>query len=144
MGIGRKKAALGLRLQARAAARGFTLIELAIVCVVVAILAATAVTSYEWATVSARRSAAQGCLIEHAQFMERYYTTEMTFEGAPEPACSTDVTPHYVVRFVGVPTATTYSIEAVPEGRQKDVEKKCGTMTIDQIGRKSPTNTDCW
>ena len=49
------KASAGLRLASRANAAGFTLIELAIVGVCVTILAVTAVTSYEFATVKARR-----------------------------------------------------------------------------------------
>ena len=137
------KAALGRRLT-RAAARGFTLIELAIVAMCIAILAVIAVTSYEWATVSARRSAAQGCLIEMAQFMERYYTTEMTYVGADPPACSSDVTQHYDVDpLADSVTPTTYTIQAIPQHRQADAEKKCGTMSIDQVGRKLPAG-ECW
>jgi type IV pilus assembly protein PilE len=135
----------GNRLAARARASGFTLIELAITCLVIAILAAMAVASYEYATVKARRGAAQACLTEAAQYMERYYTTEMKYEGASFPACSSNVTPHYKVRFQNdvAPTAGAYTIEAIPQGRQSQLEKDCGTMTIDQVGRRTPTS-NCW
>jgi type IV pilus assembly protein PilE len=133
----------GHRLAARARVAGFTLIELAITCLVVAILAAMAVASYEYATVKARRGSAQACLTESAQFMERYYTTNMSYAGATLPACSTDVTAHYDIGFSAGPTAGTFTVQAAPKGRQAVAETVCGTMTIDQVGRKTPT-ANCW
>ena len=139
--IRNSRAAAGSRLAARA--RGFTLIELVIVGVCVTLLAATAIASYEYATVKARRGNAQGCLIEAAQFMERYYTTNMTYAGAALPACSSDVTSHYDIGFSAAPTAAGFTIQAAPKGRQAVAETDCGTMTMDQVGRKTPA-AGCW
>lgn len=133
----------GQRLGARARATGFTLIELAITGVCICILAATAIASYDYATIKARRGSAQGCLTEAAQFMERYYTTNLSYAGAVLPACSSDVTDHYTLGFSVAPTAAGYTISAAPKGRQAVAEKDCGTMTIDQVGRKTPT-ANCW
>ncbi len=63
---------------------GFTLIEVMIVVVIVAILAAVAMTSYQGSILRTRRSAAQACLQQQAQFIERYYTTHMTYLGVGE------------------------------------------------------------
>ena len=128
----------------RAPVRGFTLIELLIAMAVVAILAAIAIPSYGFVMVKARRSAAQGCLVEQAQRMERYYTTNMSYLNAPAPTCEPDLAAHYAISFSAAPTAGSYTLQIVPQGAQATSETKCGTMTIDQTGRKSGATTECW
>jgi type IV pilus assembly protein PilE len=91
-----------------------------------------------------RRSAAQGCAAEMAQFMERYYTTNMTYVGAAPPACSADVTDFYNVGFVAAPTAAAYTIQAVPVAGGPQAGDQCGTMTINQVGAKAAAQPDCW
>jgi type IV pilus assembly protein PilE len=137
------RAAAGARLATRKGQSGFTLIELAIVCVVVSILAATAIAGFQYATIKARRGNAQGCLTEGAQYMERWYTTEQTYVGAQLPACSSDVTDFYTIDFSAGPTATAFTLQAVPKDLQAEKEKDCGTMTIDHAGRKTPA-AGCW
>lgn len=125
--------------------RGFTLLELMIVVLVVAILGTIAVSSYEYAMRKSRRSTAQGCLMEAAQYMERYYATSLTYVGAKSPAliCSAEVQRFYTVRFFNnvVPTQSAFTLEAIPQGKQ--AKEKCGTMTVNQTGTKTPT-ADCW
>lgn len=131
------------------AVRGFTLIELMITIAVVGILMTIAVTSYDFAVVKARRGAAQGCLTETAQYMERFYTTRLSYvdaAGNPPalPGCSSDVVGHYDVDFTGAPTASTFVLNATPQGAQAAAEKKCGTMTINQAGARTGATDDCW
>lgn len=126
--------------------QGFTLIELLIVVAIVAILTVTAIASYEFAMVKARTSAAKGCLTERAQYMERFYTTAMTYKGAALPTCSDDVSPFYTIGYADgeEPSDSTYALEIVPQGSQARAETKCGTMTIDQTGKKTGATDDCW
>ncbi|HJR72149.1 MAG TPA: type IV pilin protein [Luteimonas sp.] len=132
--------------------QGFTLIELMVVVLVVAILAGIAFTSYDFAMVKTRRGAAEGCLMEQAQFMERYYTvgtgsTLFTYTGAVPPACSADVTPHYTVAAPTIPAdGKSFTLSAVPKGRQAAKDTKCGTLTLNHQGVKGAAGDVgyCW
>jgi len=144
------------RFQRPAASRmaaGFTLIELMITVAIVGILVVAAVEGYDFATIKARRGAAKGCLQEMAQYMERFYTTNLAYDkdttgaNVTPPTCSQDVTPFYTVGpAAGEPTASTYKFQAVPTGRQHD--STCGTLAIDYKGVKAASGTGgvagCW
>ena len=75
--------------------------------------------------------------------MERYYTTHMTYEGASAPTCDGDLGGHYAIAFVGTPDAAGYTLQIVPQGRQATADTKCGTMAIDNTGRKVGATPDC-
>jgi type IV pilus assembly protein PilE len=134
---------------------GFTLIELMVVVAIVAILAVIAVASYDFAVVKTRRATAEGCLQERAQFMERFYTTNLRYDQdlggtavtMPAQACVTELNGFYTFQFIaGEPTQTTFAIQAVPTAAQND--GKCATLSLDQIGTKGVTGSgtvdDCW
>jgi len=130
-------------------AAGFTLLELMIVVGIVAILAALAISGYGFAMVKSRRAAAEGCLQEAAQSLERYYTTNLTYVGAAAPTCSqSNITPTFyaIGPAAGEPTATTFKVQAVPTSKQND--SRCGTLTIDHKGIKTASGTGgvsaCW
>ena len=137
-----KRAAVSMRPQ------GFSLLELMIVVAIVAILAAIAFASYQEQVVKSRRAAGATCLQERAQFMERFYTTNLTYVGAPAPACDAEVSPHYTVSFVDAPTARAFVLQAVPQGGQATRDTSCRTLTINQQGVRtesgSGTEADCW
>jgi len=133
------------------AQRGFTLIELMVVVAIVAILAGLAISGYDYAIRKARRGAAQGCLGERAQFMERFYTTNLRYDqnlagvAVVLPACTTDVGDFYaggpVGGFAAAPTATAFTLQMIPQGAQ--TKEACGTMSINQVGTKTPA-ANCW
>lgn len=125
--------------------KGFTLIELMIVVAIVAILAAIAVPSYQFAMVKSRRSVAQGCLTEAAQFMERYYTTNLTYANATLANCSESSNATYYTLVLSNNTSTAYTVTTTPQGTQASRDKDCGTMTMDAAGQKTASKPGkCW
>lgn len=135
---------------ARASARGFTLIELLIAVAIIAILAGVAYPAYQQQIMQSRRAKAQVCLSELAQFMERFYTTNMRYDqttgGAavilPVTSCAADVAAQYNFGFSAPPTATTYALSATAIGRQVN-DTGCTVLTLNNIGQKTPA-AGCW
>ncbi|MCW2004994.1 type IV pilus assembly protein PilE [Xanthomonas arboricola] len=125
---------------------GFSLLELMMVVVVIGVLASIAYANYSQYIVKSRRSAAAACLMERAQLMERYYTRQLTYVGAPAPGACEGLANFYTVSFNGAPAAKTFVLQAVPTSRQSDA--KCGTLSVDQKGARGVSGTDpatsCW
>lgn len=123
---------------------GFSLIELMVVVAVIGILASIALPSYNAYLIKSRRAAGAACLTAAAQQMERFYTTELTYSGAPAAfPCDAETAPYYTVTGVVGGTGRTYTLSASPQGKQ-DADTECGTLTIDQAGAKTPATASCW
>jgi type IV pilus assembly protein PilE len=121
---------------------GFTLIEVVIVTVIVAILAAIAVPSYFAFIARGHRSEARMTLTHAAQWMERYRTERGSYQNPqnlPNPPVlplalqnsPASGTPIYNITVV-TPTPATYLLSAAPVGPM--VNDACGTLTLDNTG----------
>ncbi len=124
-------------------AHGFTLVELTVVVAIVAILAAIAYPGYQGHVIRTRRAAAAVCMLEVAQFMERYYTTHLRYvDGAgaaptiPALQCRTDLDGHYAIGLADGVVAEAYTVQAVPQGVQAARDTKCATLALNQQGTR--------
>jgi type IV pilus assembly protein PilE len=129
---------------------GVTLIELMIAVAIVAILTAIAYPSYQRYVARTHRDAAAGCMSQYVQFMERFYTSNMRYNGtgftAPSLPCRQEnsLDRRYTVQLRSS-TATAYTIEAIPTQLQSAADPlQCGTLAINNFGTRTPTNNECW
>lgn len=139
--------------------QGFTLIELMITVVIVAILATIAVSMWGRYAYRARRADGQNLLLHIAQAEERYYTdyNKYTLTLSDLGYTTLPVTSehdYYQVSSLAVPaggsTSSSYIATVKPiNGQANDV---CGNLSIDNAGNKLPasssatanSNGSCW
>lgn len=122
-------------------ARGFTLIELMMVVVILGIIVAIAYPAYQDQVEEARLSEGRTALMEVATRMERCYSRTGTYDDCDVPAESE--TGVYTINVNS--NGNTYTATAQ---RQKVVSaNKCGDLTVTQTGRQDSTAGDadeCW
>ena len=141
------------------AASGFTLIELMIVVAIIAIIAAIAYPAYQKYVVKTKRAAAEACLSEYANYMERFYTTNLRYDQdssgnatvLPNLDCASvqNTGADYNYSFANNTLGrSTYTIQAAPQGTQASRDTQCGTLSLDQAGTRTVSGTgtvgDCW
>lgn len=128
---------------------GFTLIEVMIVVVIVAILAAIAYPSYVDHVTRTNRDAAKACIAEYAQYMERYYSSHLTYDidvgDIPSLGCASDgnLDERYTISLDDLAQGT-YTVVATPINVQLANDTKCGTLKLDQKGAKTASDSSCW
>lgn len=119
--------------------RGFTIIELLIVVVVIGIIAAIAIPAYSNYVDRATRADAKTSLLAAAQQLERCFTRRNTYTGCAFPGVSDEG--HYLI--TGTAAGTAFSLTATAQDRQAR-DGQCATFTVDQRGNRTATSADCW
>jgi type IV pilus assembly protein PilE len=129
----------------RRASIGFTLVEMMVVTLLVAILAAVAIPLYQEQVRRGHRAAAQAAMLDVAarqqQFVidRRAYATSLAELGLAAPAA---LAGRYVlaIEAPSEPGAPRFRIVATPRGPQAG--DRCGALSVDQSGAREPAA--CW
>ena len=131
--------------------RGFTLIELVIAMGIVGILSAIAIPSYSAYTKRANRTDATRNMTLDVQALERCYSQNFTYVNCATAPVGAAVSPQgYYTITIAVPSASTYTITAVPRANPQLGDTTCTQFAVDNSGAQSATdgvgNTTqtCW
>ena len=144
---------------------GFTLLELMIAAVVVAVLAAIALPSYQLWIQNSRRADATTGLMDLANRMQRYYSENNTFVGATIAAgvpatdvlgSATSLQGYYTLTLCAPSdtahaclTTTAYTLYATRVSPQT-ADTRCGDLTLTSTNVRGMVNAtltdpaDCW
>ena len=124
---------------------GFTLLELMIVVMIIAILAAIAIPSYVNQATEAKRSDGKIALMEAAQSLERCYSENNAYNNASCTFNTTSPEGHYAITTSAI-TATSFTLQAAPNSSQTDPLCAKLTLTSTGIQGKSGSGTveECW
>ena len=139
--------------------KGFTLVELMVAVVIIGIVVAVALPSYQNHVRQSNRAVAKAILFENAQFMERFYTVNNQYVGADGIANTggddvdvalpltqsprTGAVVQYNISLQAVADAT-FTLRAVPVGSMAgDI---CGTLTLTNTGVQGAGGdiASCW
>lgn len=142
--------------------KGFTLVELMVAVVIIGIVVAVALPSYQNHVRQSNRAVAKAILLENAQFMERFYTVNNQYDatvGADGIANAggddvdvvlpltqsprTGAVAQYNISLQAVADAT-FTLRAVPVGSM--AEDICGTFTLTNTGVQGAGGdvASCW
>jgi type IV pilus assembly protein PilE len=150
----------------RATIAGFTLIELMIVVVIVAILASIAVPAYTNSVRKSRRTEAKTAITDFAAREERLYATQNVYStdsgalgytaaGGSWPVSTGNyyqielpVVQPAVVTAAGTTTPATFSVTVDPSpGSTQSSDTACASFTLTNTGLQGATGTNptsCW
>ena len=133
--------------------RGFTLIELMITMVIIGVLASIALPSYTRYMARAYRAEARIQLLQVAQFMQRFYAANDSYEkDRSSPAINVinaipaslkqslgDASTSAAFYNLSIPTLTSmsFSLRMAPVGGNRMANDECGTFAIDSTGVKT-------
>lgn len=136
---------------------GFTLIELMIAAVIVAILAAVALPAYNGQIRKSRRADAVASISQYQQAQERWRANEVTYATQAQATASTTANPAglglsststngYYTIAVTNPTASTYTVTATAvAGTTQANDTGCTVLDVSVAnGTVTYTQPACW
>lgn len=134
---------------------GFTLIELMVVVVVVAVLSSLAYPSYQEFVMRAKRTEGKAALLDAAQALERHFTNYNTYPSSLSTAGvrtysgDSAAKAAYTIAIAAGASgslASSFTLTATPANGH--VDAKCGNLSLNQLGVKGESGTltaaECW
>lgn len=127
--------------------RGFTLMELLIVLVCIALLTSLAWPSYQSLILRSQRAQARASLLQAAHWMTRAASANGSYPLAAEVPPSVLTIDGQRYQMTVVSTAQSYTLSATPLGAQ--AADSCGILTLNHLGVRSvqgasQTAAQCW
>lgn len=126
---------------------GFTLLEMLVVLVIVAILTTIAVPVYSTYVVHIHRLEAESTLRHIATSLEQYNTHYQSYEGVTLDRLGFSQTiANHQYRVSLNATETSFQISAIPIDEQAEKDTACGTLTLNDLGQVSSAGDiqACW
>lgn len=132
--------------------RGFTLIELMIVVLVVAILAGLALTAYNKQIRKSRRAEAKQALSDVSLRQEKWRANHTDYLGTNSVAGDIllfgtyDSATYYTIAITTAKSPTAYSLTATPKTADQ-LKDSCGTLGLQMSAGSittTPTTPGCW
>jgi type IV pilus assembly protein PilE len=147
---------------------GFTLIELMIVVVIIAILASVAIPSYTGYITDARRQGAVQEMLKIASAQEQFFMDNKAYASTlvalgydAQPigtdvngaiVSATDESAMYNFSISSTTTSTSgiiraYTVSAIPKAAQLERDTECATLTLTEAGVKKADgviSSECW
>ncbi|TBR39753.1 MULTISPECIES: type IV pilin protein [Dyella] len=131
--------------------QGFSLIELMVVVMIIAILVAVALPSYRKYVVRTHRTDAQRALLDLATRQEQYFYSHNAYATAIADlgASSTVQGGLYQITTPIAASSTDYTIVATAVGTQQRDDAPCQSMSMNRAGVQTSTGTTannpvCW
>jgi type IV pilus assembly protein PilE len=112
----------------------FTLLEMMIVCSLIAVLLSLSIPSYQQYLLRAHRSAAIEALLTAAACQERIYASEFNYD--TRRCLSPGNQAFYQVRFQPAESAATNGFVVIADPVQAQAEDLCGSLSLDQSGSR--------
>ena len=143
------------RAMAKRLASGFTLTEVVIVVVIIAILVGVALPSYREFVMKSRRNEAKEMLWAAAQREQQVFTRDNAYSTDAAGVLRVPTTSrngYYTLGIGAGPSgsiATSYALSATPvSGSSQAADSDCGTFTLNSLGQQtvsgSQTAPPCW
>jgi len=149
----------------RTRSSGFTMLEILVSLVVVAVLAAIAIPSYQAYVIRAQRAAAKSILEQAAQYLERNYTTYGCYNYQAQADCAGQAgttalnnlptslasapsggPASYAIAIAappaGTPAGQAFSLTATPTATFTDPD--CGSLSLDNTGQTGINASGTW